>query len=184
MPVPPLTKHDYISISKGMNIDLLKGIALFVVLLLAQVLVLNQVHLFGCATPLLYVYAAMPFRRNYPRWAILVWCFLMGLAVDAFANTPGVASASMTFMGFIQPYVLMLFVNRDSPDDLKPSMRQLGVAKYFAYALIMTFLYCLMFFSLEDFSFFDWLHWLLSVVGSTILTLLVILVIENLRSAG
>lgn len=166
-----------------MNIDLLKGISVFVILLLVQVLVLNQIHLFGFATPLLYVYVAMLFRRNYPRWAILVWCFLMGLGVDVFSDTPGVASAAMTFVGFIQPYVLLLFINRDSPDDLEPSMRQLGVGKYFLYALIMTFFYCLLFFSLEDFSFFDLLHWLLSVVGSTVLTLLMILVIENLRRA-
>ncbi len=166
-----------------MNVDLLKGISVFVILLLVQVLVLNQIHLFGFATPLLYVYVAMLFRRNYPRWAILVWCFLMGLGVDVFSDTPGVASAAMTFVGFIQPYVLLLFINRDSPDDLEPSMRQLGVGKYFLYALIMTFFYCLLFFSLEDFSFFDLLHWLLSVVGSTVLTLLMILVIENLRRA-
>lgn len=166
-----------------MNVDLLKGISVFVILLLVQVLVLNQIHLFGFATPLLYVYVAMLFRRNYPRWAILVWCFLMGLGVDVFSDTPGVASAAMTFVGFIQPYVLLLFINRDSPDDLEPSMRQLGVGKYFLYALIMTFFYCLLFFSLEDFSFFDLLHWLLSVVGSMVLTLLMILVIENLRRA-
>ena len=36
-----------------MNIDLLKGIALFVILLLVQVVFLNHIHLFGFATPLL-----------------------------------------------------------------------------------------------------------------------------------
>lgn len=70
-----------------MNIDLLKGIALFVTLLLVQVLVLNHIHLFGFATPLLYMYVALIFRRNYPRWGILLWCFAMGLAVDIFSNT-------------------------------------------------------------------------------------------------
>ena len=39
-----------------MSLDWIRNIVFFVVLLLAQVLVFNHVHLFGCATPLLYVY--------------------------------------------------------------------------------------------------------------------------------
>ena len=59
-----------------MNIDFLKRLLLFVVLLLVQVLVLNHIHLFDYATPLLYIYFVISFNRNYPKWAILVWSFL------------------------------------------------------------------------------------------------------------
>ena len=65
-----------------MSLGFLKGFSLFIVLLLAQVLVLNHIHLFGYAVPLLYIYFVISFRRNYPRWAILVWSFLLGLGVD------------------------------------------------------------------------------------------------------
>ena len=47
-----------------MNIGVLKGIGAFVLLLLAQSLVLNHIHLFGCATPLLYVYMVTLFRHD------------------------------------------------------------------------------------------------------------------------
>lgn len=164
-----------------MNIDFIKGAGLVVLLLLAQVLVFNQIHLFGCATPLLYIYVALLFRRNYPRWGVLVWCFLTGLVADVFTNTPGVAAASMTLIGLLQPMVLEMFTNDESPDDLRPSMRELGPGRYAVYAFILCFVYCLVFFSLEYFSFFNWLHWLLSIVGSTLLTLIIILVVENLR---
>lgn len=43
----------------------------------------------------------------------------MGLCIDVFANTPGVAAASMTFIGLLQPYLFELFVPRDSADDLE-----------------------------------------------------------------
>ena len=39
-----------------MNFGIVKEILLFVLILLAQVLVLNHIHLFDCATPLLYIY--------------------------------------------------------------------------------------------------------------------------------
>ncbi len=38
-----------------MSIDLVKGLATFVVLVLVQGLVFNHIHLFNCATPLLYI---------------------------------------------------------------------------------------------------------------------------------
>lgn len=164
-----------------MNLNFLKGVLLFAILLLAQVLVLNHIHLFDCATPLLYVYVVLQFRRNYPRWGILLVSFLLGLLVDIFSNTPGVAAASMTFLGFLQPYVLAMFLNRDSDEDLQPSMKSLGFAKFFYYAAVLVVVYCAIFFTIETFSFFNGLLWLECVGGSAMLTILLILAIENSR---
>lgn len=164
-----------------MNIEFLKRLLLFLGLLVAQVLVLNHIHLFGYAVPLLYIYFVISSRRNYPRWAILVWSFLLGLGVDVSSNTPGLAAASMTLMGLLQPYVLELFVQRDNNDDMQPAICNLGPARYLSYAAILTGGYCLVFFTLESFTFFNWLHWLLNVTTSTALTLLLVMVIDNLR---
>lgn len=164
-----------------MNLNFLKGVLLFAILLLAQVLVLNHIHLFDCATPLLYVYVVLRFRRNYPRWGILLVSFLLGLLVDIFSNTPGVAAASMTFLGFLQPYVFAMFLNRDSDEDLQPSMKSLGFAKFFYYAAVLVVVYCAIFFTIETFSFFNGLLWLECVGGSAMLTILLILAIENSR---
>lgn len=70
-----------------MNIDFLKRLLLFFGLLLLQALVLNHVHLLGVATPLLYVYFAISFRRGSSKWSMLIWCFLLGLGIDVFSNT-------------------------------------------------------------------------------------------------
>lgn len=164
-----------------MNLNFLKGVLLFAILLLAQVLVLNHIHLFDCATPLLYVYVVLQFRRNYPRWGILLVSFLLGLLVDIFSNTPGVAAASMTFLGFLQPYVFAMFLNRDSDEDLQPSMENFGFASFFYYAAILVVVYCAIFFTIETFSFFNGLLWLECVGGSAMLTILLILAIENSR---
>ena len=101
-----------------MSIDFLKRLLLFFGLLLAQVLVLNHVHLFGVAIPLLYVYFVLSFPRDYSRNGALVWSFLLGLSIDIFSNTPGVAAFSMTLVAVIQPYVLRLFIQRDNDDNI------------------------------------------------------------------
>lgn len=167
-----------------MNLDLLKSILSFVVLLLVQAMVLNHIHLFGCATPLLYIYVALMFRQNYPQWGVLAWSFIMGLCIDVFSNTPGVAAASMTFIGLIQPYILKRFVPRDSPEDLKPSARSLGFGKFVFYSIILVLLYCILFFTLETFNFFNWLQWIECVVGSAAITVALVLVIDNFRNSN
>ena len=70
-----------------MALDLLYRLVMFVALLLAQVLILNHVHIFGVATPLLYVYFVVTFHRNFPRWIILLSSFLLGL-VKLSVGTP------------------------------------------------------------------------------------------------
>ncbi len=164
-----------------MNIDFLRRLATFVALLLVQGMVFNHIHLFGIATPMVAIIFVLHFRRNYPRWAILLWSFLLGLGIDVFANTPGVASASMTLLGAIQPTLFGLFVPRDSAEDLKPSIRNIGMSSYLWYVFAMVVVYCLTFFSLEAFNFFNWVQWLKNIGGSIAITLVLIFALENLR---
>lgn len=165
-----------------MAIELLGRLAVFVALFLAQVLILNHIHLFDMATPLLYVFFAITFRRNSPRWQVLAWCFLLGLCIDVFSGTPGLAAGVMTLMGFVQPYLLELFVPRDSVENLKSSAATLGWGKFLLLSTVMAVLYCLLFFALEAFSFFDWLLWLERAGSSAVLTLILIVAIESVRS--
>ena len=160
---------------------MLQRVVAFVVLVVVQALVLNHIHLFGVATPLFYVYFVLLFRRNHPKWIILLTSFLLGLCIDVFSNTPGLAAASTTFIAVVQPYILEPFVPRDSDENLKPGMRTLGIGRFIYYTIFMVLLYNLVFFSLEAFNFFNWLQWLLCIGSSTLLTVVLILVVENLR---
>jgi rod shape-determining protein MreD len=161
-----------------MSIDFLKRTVLLVVFVLAQALVLGRIHLFHYATPLLYVYFVTLFPRNYPKWGVLTWAFVMGLTVDMFFNTPGVAAASLTAVAAIQPYFYALFVPRDAAENLEPSLLNLGPTKYSYYIVTLVTVYCLLFFTLELFSFDNLFEWLMCVVGSTLITLLLIFTFE------
>ena len=162
-------------------IDIVKRIILFFLLILAQVLIFGRIHLFDCATPLLYVYFVLSFGEAYPRWVVLLWSFAMGLCVDAFANTPGVATSSLTLVGFVQPYFLRLFVPDDANGSFAPSLKEMGSMKFSFFAGVLLLLFCVVMFSVEAFNFFDWVHWLLCIGGSWLLTFLLILTIESVR---
>ena len=161
-----------------MTEDLLKRAGWFVVFVLAQAVVLGRIQLFNCATPLLYVYFVTQFPRNYPKWAVLLWAFLLGLLVDTFSNTPGLAAASLTLIAAIQPYLFELFVPRDSAENLKPALSTLGPTKYSYYIIVQVLLYCLVFYSLEWFNFYNWKQWAMCIGGSTAITLLLIYTFE------
>jgi rod shape-determining protein MreD len=164
-----------------MTIDKLRLLLLFVVFVLAQVLVLNRIQLFHCATPLLYVYFIIMFPRGYPRWAILLWGFFMGITIDMFTNTPGVTSASLTLVAFIQPLLLELFLPRDAEENIKSSMKSLGVWNFTILSAILVLVHCMLFFALETFSFFNGFYWLQCAGASALLTFVLILVMDRLR---
>lgn len=161
-----------------MTIDLLKRFGWFFVYVLAQVLVLGRIHLFNVATPLLYVYFVSGFERNYPKWGILLWSFAMGLLIDIFSNTPGMAAASLTLIGAVQPYFFELFVSHDAAENIRPTLNTLGTVKYTYYIVTLVVVYCLLFYTLEMFAFYNWLLWLLCVVGSAAITLVLIFTFE------
>ena len=79
-----------------MSADFFKRLGWFALFFLAQVIVLGRIHLFHYATPLFYVYFVAMFPRNYPKWSVLLWSFLLGLIIDIFSNTPGLAASVMT----------------------------------------------------------------------------------------
>ena len=164
-----------------MTISFIRRLLLFLVLCLAQALVLGRIQLFGCASPLLYVYFTIIFQRGHPRWSILLWSFALGLTVDMFSNTPGVAAASMTLIGFLQPYLIELFLPRDAEADIPSSAKSLGIGRFACLAGLLTLAYSLVFFALESFSFFNWLYWLQCSLGSALLTFLLIMTVESLR---
>ena len=164
-----------------MSIDLLRRIGLMVIFTLVQVLILNHIHLFNVATPLVYVYFVLLFPRNHQCWLSIILSFFLGLILDSFSNTPGETAFALTLTAFIQPYVLDLYLDRDDSNDFTPSMANMGFVKYATYVLLLTFVFCFTLFSLEAFSFFNWLQWLLCILGSWVVTCIIIIAIDSVR---
>ena len=81
----------------------------FVGLVLLQVLILNNVHIAGYATPFLYVYFILKFASGTSRNELMLWAFFLGLTIDIFSNTPGMNAAATVFLAFVRPTFLRLF---------------------------------------------------------------------------
>ncbi|MBR4968192.1 MAG: rod shape-determining protein MreD, partial [Bacteroidaceae bacterium] len=72
---------------------ILSRIGWFLLLVALQVFVFNHIHVLGYATPMPYVFFLLILPNDLPRWLFVALGFLLGLIIDVFADTPGVASA-------------------------------------------------------------------------------------------
>lgn len=137
-------------------------------LLAVQILVLNHIHIAGYITPLIIGYMLICFRQGSSRVGLLLWGFLTGFLFDVFSNTAGMASAACTLLAMMQPGLLDLFTPRDSSEGFIPTMRGMGLGKYFLYALLSMMVLHTAFYALDAFTLHNvWLT-LLSIAGSTL----------------
>lgn len=153
----------------------------FIGLALLQVLILNNVHIVGIATPFLYVYLILAFNSGTSRNELMLWGFFLGLCVDVFSNTPGMNAAATTLLAFLRPVLLRLFMPRDLLDSIEPSFRTMGASPFLKFVVVSVFLHHLMLLSIEHFSLVSLPMLLLRVGACTLLTFTCIMAVEGIR---
>ena len=70
-----------------MNSIIITRVLRLLILIVLQVLVFNNIHLFGYITPLVIGYMVVCFHRNTSPTEILIWGFVTGLLFDLFLDT-------------------------------------------------------------------------------------------------
>ena len=160
-----------------MNNVLVRNIIGFVVLVLLQVGVLNQVQLSGFINPYLYILFIILLPLGTPGWLVLLLSFGMGISIDVFSNSPGIHASATLFAGFMRTFLLASLVPRETvePTD-SPNIRLFGAGWFIKYSLMMVVIHHVFLFLVEAFKFSS-LHlilWraLLSIVFTMILIVL------------
>lgn len=163
-----------------MIIDFLRKLVIAVPVLLLQVLALNHIHLFGYATPFLFIYLILINDVSSTPADRMLWAFFMGLVTDIFSSTPGMHAASATLLAYIQPWLLGLFVSLDKKDQFAPGVETMNTRQFFLYLTAGTLVHHICYFLLKTFSFQDWRVLILRIVASMVLTMLLMAVSEYL----
>ena len=152
----------------------------FIGLVLIQVLVLNQLHVGGYATPFLYIFFILKFNSKIGRNSLMIWSFLLGFTVDVFGNTPGMNAAACTCLAFFRNSLLRLVTLRDLDEAFRPGIKSLGVAVFFRYVLLASTLFCTLLLLIDTFSFFNLSVLFLKIVTSVVSTMVCIFCVESL----
>ena len=152
----------------------------FLGLAMLQVLVLNQMHIVGYATPFLYIYFILKLNTRIGRNALMLWAFTLGLLIDMFGNTPGMNAASATILAFSRTSILRLVTLRDMDEGFRPGFRSMGVSAFLRYIFLASSLFCIVLFLIDTFSFYDFPVLFFKILSSIISTILCILCVEML----
>lgn len=161
--------------------DWTKQLGRYVAVMLLQVLLFDQLQLWGACHPYIYILCLLMMPITLPHIADMLIGAAAGLIMDVFCNSIGIHMASCIMLMFIRPYLLGGIVNDKDRLNEQISLRTLGLEAMIRYVAILVIVHHLMVFSLAAWS---WSHIgfvLLETAVSSFITILVILGYNAMR---
>lgn len=166
-----------------MAIEILKIIFRFLILVLVQVTILNNIQMTGLINPYLYVMfiLALPFRM--PKGAVMLVAMITGMAVGVFTNNAGLHAAACVTMAFARPGVLKLLSPREGYEsESNPTIKDMGFRWFLVYSSLLVFIHHAVLFYTEVFRFSEFFTTFMRVILSSLFTLLLIIISQYLFS--
>jgi len=156
--------------------DFGKYIAMFMVLVLIQVLILNNIQVSGLINPYIYILFILLLPFTIPGYFLLGIAFILGITIDIFNNTLGVHAGATVLIAFLRPEIAKLVSSREIIEKGNtPNMTQLGFASFLKYVVICVLIHHLFLFYAEAFSFGGFIETFVRYILSSIFSILLIL---------
>lgn len=169
-----------------MIVETLKYLALYVFLMILQLFVLNQVIIFVKYSylfqPQIVIMLILLLPANISHSASIFLSFIVGLTLDMFMTTMGINAFVFTLIGFVRYYFTRDIENEISSreEDNKIWTSKKSASWKYIYFGFFCALYFLVYLLLQQ-GFNNFFNLLLpTLVSNTIITFLLILLLENL----
>lgn len=167
-----------------MNNPWIKYTFRFVVLVLLQVLVLNNMNLGGYIHPYIYLLFILLLPVKMNKNLVLFIAFFTGLTIDYFGNTLGLHAGSSVLLAFARPGVLSLFFKPiDFGKSEEASLKKVGISGFFRYTLVLVFIHHSALFLFETLDFSNFHFTILRVAMSTLVSTLGIMIVVMMFSS-
>lgn len=154
----------------------------FVLLVLIQVLLLNNIQFSGFVNPYLYIIFILWLPFEIPKLLLLLLAFALGFSIDLFSSTIGMHTSACVFMAFCRPLVLRLIAPRDGYEaNQTPGIQDFGFSWFLVYAASLTILHHLFLFFVEVFRFSDLFFTLGRMLLSSFFSLSLIIIFQLFR---
>ncbi len=152
----------------------------FVILVLVQVLILNNINFLGFINPYLYILFIITLPINLARSYLLLIAFILGLTIDVFTGTLGMHACATVAAAFVRAPLIKFFTPRDSNYELEfPSMKTFGTLNFVYYVALMVLVHHTVLFMVDTFSFHRIGYTMLLILSNVIFTLALLLGIES-----
>ncbi len=153
----------------------------FIILILVQVLILNNINFLGYINPYVYILFILLYPVKNNRTLFVFLSFLLGLFVDIFSDSGGVHAASSVLIAYIRPPILKFsFGMIYEHQTIKFAQTEAG--NRLVYFSMITVIHHFIMFSLEVFNTSNIILILQKTLFSSIFTILLCLLITVLFS--
>jgi rod shape-determining protein MreD len=160
----------------------LRFILFFVLLLLLQILLFDNVQFSGYVNPYIYLMFILLLPVEIPSWLLLLLSFFTGMIMDSFSGSPGMHTFATVLAGFVRPGILRIISPRDGYETgSNPSMEMYGFRFFLTYTLLVVLIHHTALFYVEVFRFADFFRTFLRVLLSSLFSIIFILLIEFYR---
>ena len=134
--------------------NVLSNILRFIIVLLLQVFICSNIHLFGFATPALYLLALLLLPLELPKSVQYLIGFAAGFVVDMFTHTLGVNALACLVVMFVRPYLVKRLDSGKSTEGINRPVPGIKDTKWiFLYVILLSLIHQVLVIMLETSSF-------------------------------
>ena len=161
--------------------DWTKQIGRYILVMILQVLLFDQLQLLGVCHPYIDVLCLLMMPITLSHSADMIIGAVVGLIMDIFCNSMGIHTAACIFIMFIRPYLIGAIVNDKDRLNEQISLRSLGMEALLRYVVILVVIHHLIVFLLAA---WNWAHIgfvLVETLVSSLVTIFIIIGYNSLR---
>lgn len=150
-------------------------IIFFVVLVLLQVFLFDNINLSIYISPLVYVAFIVMLPLNINHALLLLLGLVTGVAMDFFTGMGGLNTIACLATSFLRPAVLNLTIGKEVVrEGGAPLPRDLGMGRWLRYVSLLVLVHCIVFFGFEAMTLHYIVFTLLRMVCSAAVTIVLV----------
>lgn len=158
-----------------MNNDVINIILRTLLLITLQVILFDYIELFGYIIAFPYILCILLFPLQSNRYLLLIYAFFLGLSIDIFSNSGGVHAASCVTLAYFREPLIKFAYGFSYEYHLLRLTDKIG-KELITYTAIGVLIHHFVLYVLEIFNFSFLPEMLLRISGSTIFTIIIILI--------
>jgi len=151
----------------------------FIVFVLVQVLLFNQIHIYGFGCIFLYILFVINYPFEHKNIYLVFWGFLLGFVIDMFSQSYGIHTFATTLIAYLRPSIIKLYAGSDDPEVLKKNYNYFG-ATFYKYAVTIILIHHFTLFMLEAFSLKFIFPVIFRTLISTLLTTVFVFFVQSI----
>jgi hypothetical protein len=146
----------------------------FIILILAQVLLFNNIRLFGYLNPIIYIVFIFVYPLKKEKGFFLFLSFLLGLSIDVFTDSGGSNAAATLLIAFIRLSVIKIIESNFEIDFILFNIKKLSFIQSVTYIFSLTTIHHLLLFFLEYYKTKDFISILTTSLQTSIFSTIII----------